>query len=318
MALGPFPEFAWSASRQRTLDSCARRYYWDVYGAWNGWLEDAAPEARLAYRLKKLAKLDLAVGTAIHRRAFELTEAARAVEDLPSVDVLRRRCRDELGALYRTGLEAFRADPKANPMLHSFYYGDAPEKAVLDRVREKLDRCLPTLREMDLWSKIRDWQVGVAFASDPDEFVEPTLAIDATRIYATPDLVLEVEEEPSFVVLDWKTGRPHDEHEQQMAVYGLFVQSRFGARAVGAQIVYLLDGNSRRVELTSRVLDETKAWIRDSIGTMRGFVADVDLNRSEPKEAFPLADNRWECKGCNFLELCREELQAAGPLPWER
>ena len=47
----PYPEFSWSISRQRKLDQCPRGYFYTYYLGWNGWLDDAPTEARVAYRL---------------------------------------------------------------------------------------------------------------------------------------------------------------------------------------------------------------------------------------------------------------------------
>lgn len=317
MSLGPYPDFTWSVSRHRTLQACARRYYWDTYGAWGGWEDDAPAETQLAYRLSKLTNLDFALGTAIHRRAHELTEIARAGRELPSVDALRRETRRELGEIYRAGEADFVRDPKGHPMLHGFYYGDGPDEEAIERVREKLEYCLPHLRDIDLWERIREWEVRVAFAPDPDEILDPTVEVDGAGLYATPDLVLRDTEDDTLTVVDWKTGRPRERDQRQIAVYGLFVRDQFDVSECRGRIVYLMDGSSQVVDLTPAVFEETEGWIADSVAEMRRFVADPEVNRAKPKAAFPLTENRWECKGCNFFELCEEELRAEGPMPWE-
>lgn len=317
MSLGPYPDFNWSVSRHRQIQTCARRYFWDRYGFWEGWDDDGPPEARLAYRLKKLTSLDLAVGTAIHRRAYELTERAREGREFPSVDALRRQARKELGEIYRAGEEHFVRDPKGHPMLHGFYYREGPDDKAIERVRDKLDNCLPHLRDLNLWEKIRSWELRVPFVSDPDEMPEPAVQVDDTGVYADPDLVLREADEETYTVVDWKTGRPRAGDERQIAVYGLFVRDRFEVPACRGRIVYLMDGSSQIVDLTPEVFEETERWIADSIAEMRSYVAAPDLNRPRPKAAFPLTENRRECRWCNFFELCEEELRAEGPLPWE-
>ena len=58
----PYPELSWSISRQRKLDRCPRAFYCSYYLAWNGWLDDAPAESRMAYRLNKLTSLDALLG----------------------------------------------------------------------------------------------------------------------------------------------------------------------------------------------------------------------------------------------------------------
>lgn len=317
MSFDSYPDFSWSASRHQQLQECARRYFWDKYGYWEGWDEDAAPDAWLAYRLKKLTNLDFVVGNAIHRRAYELTERAREGRDLPPADVLRQRSRRELKEIYGADRDAFVRDPKYHPMLHGFYYRAGPEEKAIERVRNKLNQCLPHLRALDLWEKIQAWKVRVPFVSNPDERPEPTIEVQSTGVYANPDLVLQEAAEGTYTVVDWKTGQPRERHERQIAVYGLFVRERFEVVECRGRIVYLIDGSSRIVDLTPEVFEETEAWIADSVEQMRGYVADPEVNQPKPKSAFPLTQDRWECKWCNFFELCEEELRAEGPLPWE-
>lgn len=259
----------------------------------------------------------MALGSALHRRAWELVELARAGRDPPPVATLRRRTRAELAALYRTSREAFVRDPKGSPMLHGFYYGEGPDEDALERVREKLRLCLPHLLEVDLWPAIRERRLHVLFAGDPDRFYDPVPRADGTRVHATPDLVLWDPGDEGYTVVDWKTGKPRAADRRQVAVYGLFVRERYDVPRCRGRIVYLLDGSSRTEELGPEALEEAEARIGRGIDEMRRYVEDPERNRPRPRPAFPLASDRWECRRCRYLELCEEELRAAGPLPWE-
>ncbi len=317
MSLGPYPDFAWSVSRYRTLQECARKYFYSTYGMWGGWEDDASAERRLAYRLKKLESLDASIGTAIHRRAYELTTLAQEGQELPSADALREQTRSELGKLYRADRETFLRAPKNEPMLRTFYYGDGPSEKVLERVRTKLENCLPHLRNRDLWGRIRDWEIGVAYASNPDQFTDPVVEVDGVPVYADPDLLLRESNGDVFTVLDWKTGVPRERDQRQIAVYGLAVRERFDPEVIKGRLVYLLDGSGREVELRPAHIRRAEEWIRAGIEEMRGFVADPEVNRPRPKDDFPLTQDRRACGRCPYFEMCEEELRDTGPLPWE-
>lgn len=319
MTLGAYPDFAWSRSRQRDLDRCARRYYWRVYGSWKGWEEDASRSARLAYRLKQLTSLDMAFGQAVHRRAFELVEAARSRRDPPGVEALRQRTRSELAEVYRAQRPDFVDDPKGRPMLRASYYGEGPDESSLQRLREKLDTCLPHLRALDLWERIREREVQVLYVEDPDgEFRPPQVEVDGDDVYARPDLVLRGGADDTVELVEWKTGSPRDDDPEQLALQGLWVRTTLGTDRCRGTIHYLQDGSTRAVEIGTERLEAYEDRIVRGLQRMRSLVADPAVNRPRDRSAFALADDRWACRRCPFFELCEEELRETGGLPWDR
>lgn len=318
MTLGEFPELTWSLSAARTAERCLRRYYHDRYGAWAGWAEDAPGPARRAYRLKQLTSLDMAFGRAIHRRAFELVEMARSRREPPSAEALRRRTRRELGVLYRTDREVFEANPKGSPMLQSAYYRDGPSPRTLEGLREKLRLCVPNLRDVDLWARIRERQDQVLYVEDPDSpFAPPELEVHGVGVFARPDLVLRDLDEDTVTVVEWKTGLPREEDLEQVHVYGLWAREVLGAEECSARIVYLRDGSSRREPLTGARLDAARERIAAGVERLRELLADEASGRPRPASDFPLTAERWRCRRCNFFALCEAELRESGELPWE-
>lgn len=313
----PFPDFAWSHSRHGTLRECARRFYYSHYASWRGWSEEAPEEARRSYRLGKLKALDIEVGTAIHQRAYELTEIARAGREPPPAATLSRRTRERLRPVWEATREEFLRDPRGRPMLRTRYYGAEPEEAVLDRVRRKIERCHPNLRDRDLWERIRARKVHVLYAEDREAgFTPPNVRVAGEDVFARPDLVLR-DERDGITIVDWKTGTPRDEDVRQLAVYGLFARQNLGAAECRGRAIYLFDGSSITEELTADRLDDTRERIAGGIAELRAYAADPETNEPREKEAFALAENRWACRRCNYFELCEEELRASGELPWE-
>ena len=72
-----FPEFSWSQSRRSTFKQCPRLYYWQYYGAHNGWYEDADETARQAYRLKKITSFPEFLGSVVHDLAADTIRNVR-------------------------------------------------------------------------------------------------------------------------------------------------------------------------------------------------------------------------------------------------
>jgi len=62
-------DFGWSASRDRTFQQCHRQYWFNYYGSWGGWEEDAEPRTRELWILKQLQSRYMWLGDLVHRMA---------------------------------------------------------------------------------------------------------------------------------------------------------------------------------------------------------------------------------------------------------
>ena len=208
----PYPEFAWSISRQRKLDQCPRAYFFSYYLHWNGWLDDAPTEARVAYRLGKLTSLDALLGQQIDVRARELETTARTGALLPEADELETRTREALRQFWtrsRNGRLAFEARPSKVTMLRSLYM-DQDTRPETDRLKQKAGPSMKGLLATSHWERLRargeDGRVEVPdFAS---------FAHDGIKVFAAPDLAYVAG--GVLHIVDWKTGRADDTQATQV------------------------------------------------------------------------------------------------------
>lgn len=306
-----FPAFSWSHGRDRTLRRCQRMYYWRYYGGHGGWLADADPVTRQAWVLKHLTTISGALGQEIHARASEIADAIRGRDQIPTLEELIDRTRRGLNRLWRASgdRDGFHRSPKRHPMLLERYRRIEPANDRLQRVRERMERCLRHLRESEIWEEVRGADEVIRWEpTDPTEYRQ-------TIIYAPADLVYRASDVQPFTVLDWKTGADDPEVvEQQLAVYGLVLRERFGYEPPFRGLVVDLDeGKVRSLEISSRVLAAAERRIRDSIYEMRRFVVDLDLERNEPRglDACEWPVDTTSCKWCNYYDLCAADLSHA-------
>lgn len=308
----PFPDFSWSHTRDRLLNDCARAYYYRYYAGHQGWLgpQEASAAARHAYRLKFLVTLHQVLGGAIHECARSCVEAVRCGDPLPSHTQMLTQV---LGALRGAcaaskNRRAFERNPKHHPMLHSVYYRGSWDIGEVAKVKEKVDRCLASLRSCSLWEELRGADPAGIVLIDQLEAVN----VGGIWVYAAPDLVVRIEED--VTVVDWKTGAEGDEEvTEQLALYALVVIKRFRWRFDDHQwfgrIIRLNEGQEQAVDLTRLHLMRASHRIRESVELMRAYLEDFAENRPRPAEAFPLVHPafRAQCCRCNFFELCRPE-----------
>jgi len=61
-------EFSWSKSRDEIFRTCPRQYYFNYYGYWGGWEQNAPERTRQIYILKNLQNRYSWKGDRVHNR----------------------------------------------------------------------------------------------------------------------------------------------------------------------------------------------------------------------------------------------------------
>jgi hypothetical protein len=284
------PGLSWSHSRGRLLEECPRAYYWRYYGSQGGWLDRADESARWAWRLRHLTTLHAVFGQALHACARECAYAVRDKAPLPKPEVLVERARAALHAVCAASLhrEAFQADPKRSPMLHSVFYTGRFDEEEVEAVRAKLEPCIHNLLGSSVWEEARALPAGGIEVVDQLDCAN----LNGLTVYAAPDLVLTG---PSYscTIIDWKTGgRSADGAEEQLAAYAWYAERRLGLTfregAWEGRAVYLQEGEEQRVPITRLAIIRAEHRILESTEGMRGYLADRDANLPLDREAFPL------------------------------
>ena len=301
------PTFSWSYSRDRTLEACDRRYFYQYYAAHGGWRTDAPADSRLAFELKQLVTLDMVLGTELHARAREMALAIRSHREPPSAAVLRERTRQALNHAYRDSRVAtyHRTTVSPSRMLREIYYGGRIEPEKITRIQEKMERCLTTLSDSSVWADLR--------CCSPSEIrvVEAlsTFRLAGVNVYAAPDLLYRFNCE--WTLVEWKTGAS-DDVARQLALYAIFAQKILrlieDPRELVAKVVLLSEGRDEIISLSTEDLERALEWVSVSVGRMRRLLVDSDSNVPMPRESFAMT-TRWSlCQRCNFLRCCAAEL----------
>ncbi len=319
----PYPEFGWSISRQRKLDQCPRGYFYTYYLHWNGWLDDAPTEARVAYRLGKLTSLDALLGQQIDERARELEAAARAGEALPAADDLELRTRAVLRRAWATaqnGRLAFERRPNRVVMLRSLYLRQ-DTKPETDRLNEKIGPSMRGLLSASHWQRLHargdEGRVDIpAFAG---------FIWDGVKVFAAPDLAYVAD--GALHVIDWKTGREDDTQPVQVLLQLWWALETYpelaraaaeGSLDIRGHLEYVTAGVTQPVGppapaaspdggAAPATLDDLRdacaGIVSDGVAQMRALLADPGQNAPLPKAAFERRESGL-CPTCNFAPIC--------------
>jgi hypothetical protein len=322
-AIKPYPEFGWSISRQRKLDRCPRDYFYTYYLHWNGWLDDAPTEARVAYRLGKLTTLDALLGQQVDMRARELEAAARAGEGLPPADELEARTREALRRLWmrsRDGRAAFETRPSKVVMLRSLYLGQ-DTRPETDRLNEKAGPSMRGLLAASHWERLRGrGRQGRVEIPDFASFLWRGI-----RVFAAPDLAYVADD--ALHIIDWKSGRVDDTQPLQVLLqmwWALETHSELaraaadGSLEIRGHLEYVTAGTTRPVEppapavspvrgAAPATLDDLRdacaGAVREGIAQMRALLADPERNAPLEMAAFERRESGL-CRTCNFAPVC--------------
>ena len=183
----PYPEFAWSISRQRKLDQCPRAYFFTYYlrlerlagrGARQrrGWRTAWASSRRWT----RCSASRSTCGRGSSRRP--LAPARCCPWPMSWRSAHARRCAG-CGRAPRTGRAAFERPPEPVTMLRSLYM-EQDTQPETDRLNQKAGPCMQGLLATSHWERLR--ACGDAGRVEVPDFA--SFAHDGVKVFAAPDL----------------------------------------------------------------------------------------------------------------------------------
>lgn len=304
-------ELSWSTSRAGTFDTCARRYYHEYYLSWQGWSPSAPRPRRTAYLLKKMTRLPMLAGNAIHEALEEWIQAREQGAQLSEDGVLKAA----LGKLRRGYRESRDGKWKRSPSKFAHLAEHHYEEQCVDeqsgaagdygkRYVERLTAGVNFFFQAPELAAVRD--------AEPKDFLAceelGSFQYDGTKLYAVPDFAFR-RPNGDVLIYDWKSGLPRKDDRFQLSVYALYAEARWGIdpESVTCIDAYLPDGILEEARFTRTELDEVKGRIDTSLAAMRAVHFNADREEGDP-EAFAqipagTAEAR-ECGFCNYRELC--------------
>lgn len=314
MALGPHPEFSWSASRARAFDYCSRQYWFQYYGSWLGWEDTAPARTKEIYLLKNRQSLPTWSGSAVHRGVALMFGGGGPPERV--VEQIHQEMRGDYVSSVR---REFRKPGRAKAFgldVHA-YDQDVPRERFAE-MWDKVKRCLETFPELPYLSQFDEAAAASRFhvAEPPDggNFDSRRFRweeIGDFYIFAQPDVTFE---RPDGVieVLDWKTGRTPsnrgpDDVTLQIVLYARFLQDRHPASPAAhrfrAAEVYLPSGDRYGRMLENADIERVAQQVADSVEQMRNLLDDAPRNIAS-EENFALTEATQKCTGCLFRRVC--------------
>ena len=292
--------YAWSESRVKTLRECARKYWYNYYASWEGWLKNAPQEKRDAYLLKHLTNKYMWPGSIVHEvieyviKTYKLNEKWISLRDAKELGINKLK-----SGWISSKNKDWQKKPKSINLFEHYYNielskeeTDRCKTIVLDSIRgfyiSRMAGIIQTLKKED-WVALEDFQ-----KFEMDDRSEVSVKIDCGFKY-----------NGKIYLLDWKTGKVNDSVIEQLITYGMYALKKGFAKKLSDIIivpVYLMHmAEIGEIELT--ISKEQLLGHALLIKNESKILAETHNNKDD-KEYFEYTENKNSCRFCNFKEIC--------------
>lgn len=308
--------FSWSHSAALDFDECRRRRYWNKYGKWGGWDRGASSIQKKAYQLDKMGNLYTILGQAVEDAAMHILRQHQLGNSCSPDEAYEEVARPYMNRAWKDSRDGrWKENPKRYACLHEHYYKTLTPEEERNLAAQLVSRakcCLNNFRELTL-PRIaevnRDMELPVQVpgaGGDAEHFF-----CEDVKVYAIPDYAYRKDD--AIHIHDWKAGRRKPEHLEQLALYGLWADSKHRRQGedICVYVEYFKDGAIVADAVDGVDLERARTRIETSVAEMTEMLVDADRKKNEPLpiEDWDLALDADSCRRCNFLELCRDELR---------
>jgi len=323
--------FSWSNSRRSTFKSCKRKYYFQYYGFWDGWEDEAPERVRTIYRLKKLQSRHTWKGTIIHEAiAFQIKSLleGKRLDKEKFEEAVVERMRNQ----YRTSDSGdYKTDPKDNFGLLEHYYDEEIDDKTWQLLRDDVIRSIDNFRGSKFWKRAKGLSMGDCLSLEGDlkgseniwknlstdlstwknlpSGKPDTFSVDGVKVWVKLDFAYS-EEDGLIRVVDWKSGNSNDEPDStQLNIYGYYASKVWD---VPEEKIHLTAYNVNQDEQYDRTFSkgrkqETREKILNSVESMKEMLSDKGSNQAN-EDNFPKVENDNFCRHCRYRRVCKPEL----------
>jgi hypothetical protein len=292
-------QIQWSHARRETLEHCARRYYYEYYGA-KSRRATADPKKEDIRFLSSLSNRHLRSGDILHMAIRQFYRNGDSSSSWLS-KWARRIYREDYEYSRSGGGTQSPRGPYPPKMLVEFYYRQPDAETLYAESEERLVRDLESFLTNPVYASARHW------GQQPDAMVEKLISVKTPLFSAQGKVDLAFPEAGKLTIVDWKTGEAELAAESlQLAFYGLWAEAE-GHDVQDISLYYgqLLDGKLQPVVLNKSILPRVRARIVQDLERM--LVLD-SYGYDAVIEAFPPCRLPKVCLLCPYQRICSESL----------
>lgn len=297
-------EFSWSFSRHQLFISCPKAYYYNHYGSWGGWEAEADEKTRKLYILKNIRPMIVWIGSIIHDLIKATLENFSRTGAIPTADEMKERALNAMRSGWRSSIkQEWKQYPKKTN-LFELYYGDGKHvpKEETDAIKQRVLDCIDNFA----YSAVLKTITNVPFVNWKPIDTLDTFTVDDLKVWCAVDFAY-TDSDGLLHIIDWKTGsEKKDSLRFQLACYALYALEKWYVplEKIAPHGVFLYDGaRMSDYSIDAALLVSVKDQILTSAQAMKAKLKDVENNVAD-EEDFPCNPNEYNCRNCNFREIC--------------
>jgi CRISPR/Cas system-associated exonuclease Cas4 (RecB family) len=293
-------EFSWSVSRDDMFQKCKRMYYFQYYGSWGGWKQEADDRTRMIYILKKLQNRQIWAGKTVHdcieNTIRKIKGGRKTINVRQLINKILNKMRQEFSSSRNKN---YLTNPKTCALFEHEYdleITDAEWKSNADNVV----KCLNQLFSSRVYSEILELSGNQWIEIDKFSYFH----LNNKKICVALDFAFRKDNE--IIIYDWKTGKENPEKDKfQLACYGLFAVQNWDINPENVKLVdfYLSTGKQNEFRLSNFDLKQIENYILNSLDEMENLVEDPIENTAK-EENFSPTENKEICNYCNYKKIC--------------
>lgn len=294
--------FSWSKSRARLFDECKRGYYFNYYGYWDAWMENASERAREIYVLKKIVSKEIWIGSVVHDIIKKVLSGAKSGNEIQlsyALNLLKKR----LDTDYNNSMSGLYKSQKVVGLFEHEYDLLIP-KDEWDELFKIAENCIINFYNSDVYRNIK--KVPISNWIFLEDFLN--FNFEGTKIFLRIDFVIK--DGNKVILYDWKTGRERSEEDEniktQLASYALFVLDKWKIQpeSITAKIYNLRIDKEDEFAINNEIIEKVKNYIRENIKSMKELLTDEKNNLPKDEQEFSKTDISRYCTRCGFKKLC--------------
>ncbi|MDR3253843.1 MAG: PD-(D/E)XK nuclease family protein [Endomicrobium sp.] len=283
----------WSVSRYDRFLNCKRQYFYDYYAKF----DKDIPLEKIQF-LKNLTSKALETGNIVHDIIRDMLRRYQV-----SVKPLNKN------KFFKYSFEMTEKYCNSKTFFEHYYNN---EVIIISEIYEKVKAILENFLNSArfIWIEKNAALYSSKWIIEPGGFGETR--INGYKAFCKVDFLFPAEDK--IHIIDWKTGKPDEKkHSKQLTGYSLWANYNFNkkARDIIPIIVYLYPQYCEKnvkiednliVEFINTVLNETK--------NMYEYLIDIEKNVPKEKLEFPLTENIFFCKYCNYKKICASSIKS--------